>query len=117
MIHTQSFNLAATKTLSTYLLPGTIVVLGGFLIWKLWQQTQQNVKQKTRFPQHIDDLQNQLDTLNKNTTSQPSISTAQTTTPINNVDHNPIIKSKKGTQKKGLFEHLINENIMIREAR
>jgi uncharacterized membrane-anchored protein YhcB (DUF1043 family) len=114
--------LSSSKLMSAYLVPSATLLIGGFMVWKLWQQHQQiKHNQQTQ-----SDLSERLDQLE---TQEDEVSTAQKDTVANDAFDTSSTKYKKpaasifqqssqsgNDPKHGLFEQLISDNIALREA-
>ncbi len=113
MVQTQGIAIKAAHTLSAHLLPGTVVVLGGLLAWKLWQQRQykhKNAEKQTELTQQLDELQDQLDSLK----TEQTMATEKPV--VASVASLASYSTTAGSGKHTLFKRLINENVAIRAA-
>lgn len=117
MLNTLGITTTIAHAASTHLLPGTIVIAGTFLIFRIAgrksQQRRHDRTQREEFEQKqaeleqkLEDMQSQYDSL-----KQTQDLSEQEPEPAK-VAYTPTFASGKQT----LFETIINENIAIREA-
>jgi predicted negative regulator of RcsB-dependent stress response len=96
--------LPAMKTMGFHLFPGATLLIGGALAWNIWQQRQQVKNNKSiqdKLSKQINDLETQL------STKEDIKETAKIKTSKPKFQSNP---------KHSLFEQLIHDNIVLREA-
>lgn len=106
-----ALTLSNTKLISTYLVPSATLVIGGVLVWKLWQQRQQ-LKENQQVQDSLSERLDQLETQKANTSTQKKTdtTTSSTTTSFKTSS------ASTNSSKQGLFEQLISDNIALREA-
>ena len=96
--------IPATKTIGFHLVPGATLLIGGVLVWNIWQQRQQvkyNKFIQTKLSQQIDNLAVQLSTKKE---SEEIVQMKKTKTKFSS------------DPKYALFEQLIDDNLALREA-
>jgi hypothetical protein len=108
MLENAAIPLTTAKYAAASFIPSTLIIIGGIVFWCIWRKKQARYQAETdEIKDDIRDVKKQLNELQMvNSKDQPDSSTSQQK------------KGHKapGTQDKtGLFEHLINENIQLRE--
>lgn len=111
---TNGLALTATKSMGMHLIPAATLAIGGFLVWKLWQQ-QQKIKHNE---QTLDQLQQAFAKQQDQQQPQPAIKkeAPQSTASFFNPSPSLAAMDKNTqTQKRDLFAQLLDENIALRK--
>ncbi len=118
MLHVQGVTASLLHPAASHLLPGTVMVLGALLIYKVatrksrqrTQERQQAEDKQSELEQKLENLQTQYDSLKK---TEQAAQQKLESTKTNNVTS---AATPPTAGKYTLFDKIIKENMAIREA-
>jgi len=126
MLENSVVQISTGKLLGATLLPSSILLLGGIIIWQIWRNKQSHLQTETdvlndelrQIKKEMADLQ----TANNKSEADESVQTvnrsaaAQQTSVQKTRVQKSSQKSTKNPEKMGLFEYLIEDNIQLRQS-
>ena len=105
--------LPTTKALGLYLVSGTTLLIGGVLVWSIWQQHQKSKKiqsMQNKLSEQLDNLEAQKNKTTPLPTEQSNLKEAKASSILQTSYQ--LAKNSKND----LFEQLISDNIALRAA-
>lgn len=109
MLENSAIKLASVKFAGISLLPGSLLLVSGIIIWRLWRNQTQLKSETCELSDELKQLKKQVSenqaAFEESIQTNIPASSSSKTSPTKNV--NP--------EKMGLFEYLINDNIQLRK--
>jgi len=121
MLENSVVQISTGKLLGASLLPSSILLLSGIIIWQIWRNKQSRLQAKTdELNDELRQIKKQmadLQTANNKAESDESMQTVNTSASAQQTSQ----KSGKSPEDKspeemGLFEYLIVDNILLRQS-
>jgi len=127
MLQNSVVQISTGKLLGATLLPSSILLVSGIIIWQFWRNKQSHLQTETDVLndelQQIKKEMADLQTANKKTEADESAQTVnrssavlQQTSAQKTSAQQTSPKSAKSPEKMGLFEYLIEDNIQLRQS-
>ncbi|MCU7834676.1 MAG: hypothetical protein KZQ83_05400 [gamma proteobacterium symbiont of Taylorina sp.] len=117
MLENSVIQISTVKLLGASLLPSSILLVSGIIIWRIWRNKQSHLQTKTDvLNDELRQLKKQmadLQTANDKAESDESMQTVNTSSAVA-----PQTRQKSGQSPGGigLFEYLIEDNIQLRQS-
>ena len=121
MLENSVVQISTVKLLGVSLLPSSILLVSGIIIWRIWRNKQSRLQTETdvlndelrQIKKQMADLQ----TANNKAESDESMQTVNTSSAAQHTSQKSASqKSGKSPVKMGLFEYLIEDNIQLRQS-
>jgi len=116
MLENSVVQISTGKLLGASLLPSSILLLSGIIIWQIWRNKQSRLQAKTdELNDELRQIKKQmadLQTANNKAESDESMQTVNTSASAQQTSQ----KSGKSPEEMGLFEYLIVDNILLRQS-
>lgn len=122
MLENNVIQISTAKFLGASLLPSSILLISGIIIWRIWRNKQSRLQTETdvlndelrQIKKQMADLQ----TANNKAESDESMQTVNTSAAVaqQTSQKSSSQKSAKSPGKMGLFEYLIEDNIQLRQS-
>jgi len=121
MLGNNVIQISTGKLLGATLLPSSILLVGGIIIWQIWRNKQSRLQTKTDvLNDELSQIKKQmadLQTANDKAKSGESMQTENTPSAAQHTNQkNAGKKSGKSPGEMGLFEYLIEDNIQLRKS-
>ena len=117
MLENSVVQISTGKLLGASLLPSSILLVSGIIIWRIWHNKQSRLQTETDvLNDELRQIKTQmadLQTANNKTESDESMQTVNTSSAATEQTSQ---KSGKSPGKTGLFEYLIEDNIQLRQS-
>ena len=117
MLENSVVQISTGKLLGASLLPSSILLVSGIIIWRIWHNKHSRLQTKT------DVLNDELRQIKKQMADlQPAYNKTESDEPMQTVNTSSAVaqqtsqKSGKSPGEMGLFEYLIEENIQLRQS-
>ncbi len=115
MLENSVVQVSTAKLLGASLLPSSILLVSGIIIWRIWRNKQSRLQTETEvLNDELRQIKKQmadLQTANNNAEPDESMQTVNTSAAQHTSQ-----KSAKSPGEMGLFEYLIEENIQLRQS-
>ena len=110
MLKNTAIQIATSKLASTSLLSGSLFLIGGVVVWQLWRKQLQLQTKTNKLSNEFKEFKQQAVYTNAsdNTGSESVV-------PFSSPQKKDSSTKETSTEKLGLFEYLINDNIQIRQ--
>lgn len=120
MLENNVIQISTAKLLGASLLPSSILLISGIIIWRIWRNKQSRLQTETdvlndelrQIKKQMADLQ----TTNNKAESDESLQTVNTSAAQQTSQKSASQKRGKSPGKMGLFEYLIEDNIQLRRS-
>ncbi len=116
MLGNNVIQISTGKLLGASLLPSSILLVSGIIIWRIWRNKQSRLQTETDvLNDELSQIKKQmadLQTANNKTEPDESMQTVNTSSATQHTSQ----KSGKSPGKMGLFEYLIEDNIQLRQS-
>ena len=117
MLENSVVQISTGKLLGASLLPSSILLVSGIIIWRIWRHKQSRLQTETDvLNDELSQLKKQmadLQTANNKAESDESVQTVKTSSADAQQTSQ---KRAKGPEGVGLFESLIEDNIQLRQS-
>ncbi len=110
MIKNTALHLLTGKLITTSLLPGSLFMVSGVLIWSIWQKQKHLQNDTAELRSEVKKIKEQMDKLDASIETNQKQKAPDSS--LLQEDHS----IKESDEKKmGLFEYLINDNVKLRQ--
>jgi outer membrane murein-binding lipoprotein Lpp len=117
MLENSVIQITTGKLVAVSLLPSSVLLVGGIIIWRVWHSKQTRLQSQTdELNDELSQIKQQmseLQTAKTNADSDESLFAQFPKQPQPPQQEKP--EGKKGAAKMGLFEYLIEDNVQLRE--
>lgn len=120
MLGNNVIQISTGKLLGASLLPSSILLVSGIIIWRIWRNKQSRLQTETDvLNDELNQIKKQmadLQTANNKAESDESMQTVNTSSAVAQQTSQKSAKSAKSPGDIGLFEYLIEDNIQLRKS-
>lgn len=117
MLGNNIVQISTAKLLGTSLLPSSILLVSGIIIWRIWSGKQSRLQTETDvLRDKLQHMQKQITELQEANNKAKSNDSMQTVKTSSSVAQKTSQKSGKNPAEIGLFEYLIEDNIQLRQS-
>lgn len=107
MFENTAIQIATSKLASVSLLPGSLFLMSGIVVWQLWRK-------QVKLQAETSELSKEFKAFKKQVTDGNKVD-AESVASISSSDKSSSPAKDTSPEKMGLFEYLINDNIQIRK--
>ena len=117
MLENSVVQISTGKLVAASLLPSSMLLLSGIIIWRIWHNTQSHLQTKTDvLNDELRQLKKQMADLQTANNKAESNEFMQIPNTSSTVAQQTSQKSGKSPGEMGLFEYLIEDNIQLRQS-